>query len=251
MRIVGLEIGRIMTQRSVLDGGDGAVLFPVPSWLIEHRDGLVLFDTGMHASLQDSVERIGADTASRFTPDFEAGEEVAARLDERAIRASDITHVVFSHLHFDHAGGTNELPDARIVVQRAEWQAGHDQRLIDHGVYNPADYDLGHDVQQVDGKHDVFGDQRIVCIPTPGHTKGHQSLRVELDSGPVVLTGDCVYTETQFDDMSVPAFTSPKAAALQIESMRKLRALRDDHGCQLLFGHDEAQFRALPAEGLT
>ena len=167
MRIVGLEIGRIMTQRSVLDGGDGAVLFPVPSWLIEHRDGLVLFDTGMHASLQDSVERIGADTASRFTPDFEAGEEVAARLDERAIRASDITHVVFSHLHFDHAGGTNELPDARIVVQRAEWQAGHDQRLIDHGVYNPADYDLGHDVQQVDGKHDVLLDHVIVLIQTP------------------------------------------------------------------------------------
>ena len=158
---------------------------------------------------------------------------------------------MLSHLHFDHAGGTEEIPDARLVVQRAEWESGQDQRMIDYGIYNPADYDHGHDQELLDGEHDLFGDGRVVCLPTPGHTKGHQSLRVELDSGPVVLTGDCVYTEQLLNDDAVPVFTPERAVPQQRESMAYLRSLRDDHGCRLLYGHDEDQFRALPTDGLT
>lgn len=251
MRLIPLEIGRIHTQLSAVTGDDGDIAFPVPSWLIEHPDGLALFDTGMHIDLQTSLDRIGERTAKVFMPDFHAGEEVSARLRTRDIRPSDISYTILSHLHFDHCGGTAELPDARIVVQRAEWQAGQDQRLIDKGIYNRADYDHGHEVQQIEGEHDVFGDGRVVCIPTPGHTKGHQSLRVELDSGPVVLTGDCIYLESMLDRMIVPPFASESAQAEQRGSMEHLRSLRDDHGCTLLYGHDDEQFRSLPQDGLT
>ena len=165
------------------------------------------------------------------------------------MRPSDITHVIFSHLHFDHAGGTEEIPDARLVVQAAEWEAGHDDRYVELGIYNTDDYDLGHDVETVEGRHDVFDDGRVVCIPTPGHTKGHQALRVELDSGPVVLTGDCVYFESMLDEMRVPVLGDDPDR--QLESMRELRRLRDHEGCRLLFGHDEQQFRGLAADGLT
>lgn len=247
MRLIPLEIGRVITQMSAVTGGEGSAVFPVPSWLIEHPDGLVLFDVGMHVDLQTSNERIGEPTAEIFKPDFTPGEELTARLNARGIRPTDINKVVLSHLHFDHAGGSNEIPDARIVVQHDEWQSGHDQRMIDHGVYNPADYDHGHDVEEVNGEHDVFGDGRIVCLPTPGHTRGHQSLRVELDSGPVVLTGDCIYLEEMLTDMIVPPFGSERAQAQQQDSMRYLQSLRAE-GCRLLFGHDEAQFRALPVE---
>ena len=221
---------------------------PIPSWLIDHPDGLCLFDTGMHLELQTTTERLGR-SAKHFDPDFEPGEELAARLDARDIRPSDIDRVIFSHLHFDHVGGTVEVPDARIVVQQAEWDAGHDQRKVDLGIYNPDDYDCGHEVETVEGTHDVFGDGKVVCIPTPGHTAGHQSLRVELESGPVVLTGDCVYYEDMLDTMSTPQFGHDTDQ--QLASMRELIRLRDDEGCHLVFGHDEDQFRALPATGLV
>ena len=251
MRLIPLEIGRIHTQLSAVTGADGEAIFPVPSWLIEHPDGLVLFDTGMHVDLQSGNDRIGEATAKIFNPDFPIGEELTARLGARDIRTTDIAAIVLSHLHFDHAGGTQEIPDARVVVQRAEWESGQDQRMIDHGVYNPADYDHGHDVHQIEGEHDLFGDGKVTCIPTPGHTKGHQSLRIELDSGPVVLTGDCIYMEQMLDDMVVPPFANERAQDQQRDSMRYLASLRDDHGCRLLYGHDDAQFRSLPVDGLN
>ena len=116
-------------------------------------------------------------------------------------------------------------------------------------MYNPDDYDHGHDVEEVSGQHDVFDDGSVVCLPTPGHTRGHQSLRIELASGPVVLTGDCVYFESLLDDMVVPTMASERSQQQQLESMRYLASLQQD-GCRLLFGHDRAQIAALPVGGL-
>lgn len=248
MRLVPLEIGKLNSARSIIDGGEGMLPFPIPSWLIEHEHGLVLFDTGLHVDLQTSTDRIGP-SATFFDPDFSPGEELTARLEQRGIRTTDITHMVFSHLHFDHAGGTVEIPDARIVLQGAEWDAAHESKYIERNIYNPDDFDHGHDVETIDGEHDLFGDGLVTCIPTPGHTPGHQSLRLELESGPVVLTGDCVYTEAMMDDMAVPKFGHD--TDLQVASMRELARLRDEDGCRLLFGHDEDQFRSLPTEGLV
>lgn len=250
MRLIPLQIGQIAMHMQRVTGVDATTNFPVLSWLIEHPDGLVLFDTGMHIDLQTSFDRIGEHTAETITPDFSPGEELTARLATRGIRPGDIDRIVLSHLHFDHVGGNEEIPDARVVVQRDEWESGHDQRLIDHGVYNPDDYDHGHDVDQIEGEHDVFGDGKIRCLPTPGHTRGHQSLRLELESGPVVLTGDCVYLEHMLDDMVVPQMGSERAQAVQRESMQYLAGLRDQ-GCKLIFGHDMEQIATLPASGLT
>lgn len=248
LKLVPLEIGRLEANLVAITGEEGSIVLPVPAWLIEHPEGLVLFDTGMHADLRHGIERIGARLGRLFAPDLPEGEDLTARLAARGIRASDVDRIVFSHLHFDHCGATAEIPDARVVVQGAEWEAAHRRVLIDGGVYDPDDFDVGHEVEMIDGPHDVFGDGRLVCVPTPGHTAGHQSLRVELESGPVVLTSDCVYFEHFLDDMIVPAFGHDLDR--QRRSMRELATMRDD-GCRLLFGHDPAQFAALPAGGLT
>lgn len=246
-RIVPLEVGRLDADLSELTGEHGHAILPVPSWLIEHPKGIVLFDTGMHRDLQVAPSRLKG-LFSRTVVDFPLGEELPVRLSTAGYRPADVAIAIISHLHFDHAGGIADLPDARLIVQRSEWKVGHHPKLVEVGLYNPDDFDVGHDVQLIDGTHDVFGDGSIVCIPTPGHTRGHQALRVQLASGPIVLTADCVYFERMLDEMRVPRFAFDRD--LQLEAMRRLRAMRDD-GCRLLFGHDLAQFRSLPASGLT
>lgn len=244
--VTALECGWLESDVSgLMEGGTGRARLPIPSWLVQHPKGTLLFDTGMHVQLQTDPSRIGP-LADVFAIDYSPGEEVSARLAQRGISARDVGRVVFSHLHFDHCGGTALVPDARLVVQRAEWVAGHHPKLIEHAVYNPDDFDLGHDVELIDGEHDVFGDGTVVCIPTPGHTAGHQSLLVRLESGPVVLTGDCVYFRRQLDLMRTPPFGFD--TELQRASMRRLADMERD-GHRLLFGHDADQWRTLPAQG--
>jgi glyoxylase-like metal-dependent hydrolase (beta-lactamase superfamily II) len=247
VRLIPLEVGRIDADLDELIGSPGRRLLPVPAWLIEHPRGMVLFDTGLHPELRTSQDRLrGLMQAS--TIDLPEGADLSARLAAARFRPEDVDVVIFSHLHFDHCGGTAEVPNARVLVQGAEWQAAHHPRLVEVGIYNPDDFDLGHDRQLIDGEHDVFGDGRIVCLPTPGHTKGHQALRVALDSGPVVLTADCVYFAEMLQEMRVPRLTyNPD---LQLDSMQALARLQAD-GCRLLFGHDIDQFHALPSEGLS
>ncbi len=248
VRLLPLHTGTLHVDGAVFTGEAGPLALPVLSWLVEHPEGLVLFDTGLHADLQHGTERLGR-LGRLFQVDLAKDETVGGRLASHGIAAADVQRVVFSHLHFDHCGGTSELPNARRFIQEAEWAAAHDPEQIGLGLYDPDDYDLGLGLDLIDGPHDVFGDGTVVCVPTPGHSAGHQSLRIDLASGPVVLTGDCIYLASMLDRMTVPGFGYDTDH--QLESMRELQRLRDQDGCRLLFGHDLAQLRSLPASGLT
>ena len=139
-------------------------------------------------------------------------------------------YLINSHLHFDHTGGNATIPNAQLVVQRREWEAGHDADLIRRNFYDPKDYDTGHDVLVVDGEHDLFGDGRVVCLPTYGHTPGHQSLRVRLDAGDVVLTGDACYLRRTLDELHLPSVVYDEDGMRQsLQRLRELRACRRAH----------------------
>ena len=115
-----------------------------------------------------------------------------------------------SHLHFDHCGGHVEVPNARLLVQRPEWEAGHNARLIEFGVYDPADFDIGHDVELLEGEHDIFGDGTLRVVVTPGHTSGHQSLVVE---GETILVGDACYCRLALDLDALPSLLLRRRSA--------------------------------------
>ena len=227
-----------------LAGEEGRLRVPVPCFLIQHPRGVVLFDSGLHPDTQrDPAARLGI-LAQVFGVEFGAGEEVGARLAALGVDAARVTHLVTSHLHFDHTGGHAQVPNARLVVQRREWTAGREPDQIAQQHYNPADYALGHDVLAVDGEHDLFGDGRVVCLPTYGHTPGHQSLRVRLDSGDVILTADACYLRRTLEALHLPSIVHDEEA-MRV-SLRRLRALRDA-GARLVFGHEPDGWDAVAA----
>ncbi len=226
-----------------LEGEEGVLRVPVPSYLIEHPEGTVLFDSGLHVDTQtDPVARLGV-AGSLFQVDYEPGQEVSARLAACDVDAGRVRYLVNSHLHFDHAGGNSQIPNATLVVQRREWETAADPDLAVANYFDSRDYDLGHPVTQVDGEHDLFGDGRVVCVPTYGHTPGHQSLRVRLDSGDVVLAADACYLRQTLDTLHLPSVVADRAAMLaSLASLRRLQAA----GARIFFGHDPELWTAMP-----
>jgi N-acyl homoserine lactone hydrolase len=236
-----LECGWLSCDFGVMIAGrSGAFRFPVPAFVVEHPRGLVLFDTGLHPALTTSRERLRS-VADMFTPEVTEAELVSARLRTIGIDPADIAVVVSSHLHFDHCGGHSLIPNARVVVQRTEWDAAHDEGMIEFGGYNPDDFEVGHDVQLLDGDHDLFGDGGLRLVLTDGHTAGHQSLIVD---DRVVLVGDACYCRLALDTDELPPFMADEAR--QRAAFAWLRA-QQGAGRELIFSHDPDQWAGLPA----
>lgn len=244
VRLYAMTCGWLTADISMMLGrAKGRIRFPIPVYLIEHPKGRVLFDTGMHPDSQhDPFGRIGP-LAAFFQVDFRPGEDIRSRLKQLEVDADKVDYVVNSHLHFDHTGGNGLVPNARVIIQRREWEAGRLPELMQANAYNPADYDLGHLVMQVEGPHDVFGDGTVVTIPTFGHTPGHQSLRVSLASGDIVLAADACYFKRTLEDLHLPKLVHDRAEML--ESLLTLRRLRTA-GARIFYGHDPEFWRDVP-----
>ena len=147
VRLFAMTCGWIEADyHGFLEHEPGRLRVPVPCYLIDHPRGKVVFDTGLHVAIQsDPAARLGI-LARFFAVTFHAGEDIAARLAALDVDAARIHHLVTSHLHFDHVGGNASLPNARIVIQRREWEAGRDADRIAASGYNPADYDTGQEI---------------------------------------------------------------------------------------------------------
>jgi N-acyl homoserine lactone hydrolase len=244
MRLHAFDCGWLSADLHLfLTGVSGRIRAPVPAYLIEHPRGLVLFDSGLHADTRVDAEKKLGLLAKLFEVHFGAGEAVAERLEASGFDAGRVTHLVTSHLHFDHVGGHAQIPNARLVVQRREWEAGRTPELMQKNGYDPRDYDLGHEIELADGELDLFDDGRIVCLPTYGHTAGHQSLRVRLDGGDVVLTADACYFRRTLEEMNLPPIVHDTEQ--MTESLRRLAVLQA-RGARLFFGHDPELWATLP-----
>ena len=222
----------------------GLPAHPIPVFLIEHLKGRALFDTGLHPDCQhDPVGRLGPRLAELFRIGFRPGEEVSARLEAIDRDPGKIDLVINSHFHFDHVGGNALIPNAVMVVQKREWEAGMDPESASLRGFNRADFDLGHKVVQIDGEHDLFGDGSVVCVPTPGHTPGHQSLKVRLASGDVVLAADACYFCRTLRERRLPQRVYDREA--MFASLDKLARL-EASGARIFFGHDGEFWKGVP-----
>ena len=151
--------------------------------------------------------------------------------------------MIVTHLHYDHCGGNEFFPKATMVIHSKEWRAGHMKVMQDAGVYNPVDFEQMISVMHLTGEQDLFGDGTVVVFPTPGHTPGHQSMRVKLASGDVVLAADCCYLKQPLDAMHLPKFSYD--AGQMRESLSLLRRLQTG-GARIFFGHDPDFWKTVP-----
>jgi N-acyl homoserine lactone hydrolase len=204
------------------------IRFPIPVFLIETDSERILVDSGLHpGAAADAVGHYGRPEAGAF--DLELAQPITEQVD-----VGTLTRVVLTHLHFDHAGALTLLPSSiPIVVQRREWESRHDPQVMKRNFFYPRDYDVeDRSVVIVDGDHDLLGDGSIELLLTPGHTPGHQSVRV---GEQLVIGADVAHFASTFDDHRFPAFADDFDA--QADSADRLRDVRDG-GVRVLPGHD-------------
>ena len=205
----------------------------VPCYLIEHEEGLLLWDAGLPI-----------DIAGRGPVDRRPGTwirydvSIVDQLASMNLAPADIDYLAVSHMHFDHAGGVEPFAGSTLLIQQAEYEAAF-QRADQISGYEPPLYSALEDSERVllNGDHDVFSDGTVRIISTPGHTPGHQVLLVDLaETGPIVLSGDLYHFEESRAWRRVPTFNVD--AEQTLASMDKVERLLEETGATLWIEHN-------------
>ncbi|SFB67937.1 Metallo-beta-lactamase superfamily protein [Halobiforma haloterrestris] len=224
-----------------------------PCYLLEHPEGLVLFDTGISREMAADPESYGPNGAAHMTAfletlDLSVGQSPTDHLAALGYEPGDVDYVVLSHLHVDHAGNVDAFPEAEIVVQKPElryafWPDGVQRLFYLEGDFSPL-RDESVDVTAVTGEYDLFGDGSVVAFPTPGHTPGHQSLAVELESSAVVLAADVANSRGGYERERVPSFSWSLEDSL--ESIQRVRDRARATDATVIVHHDPEEQKKLP-----
>jgi len=222
---------------------DDFINIPLPVFLVTHPRGNILFDTGPHPDVfKDAVARWGG-LAKAFQPVGNETDGVISQLTNIGMGSDDIRYVVNSHLHFDHAGGNQFFSESTFLVSGRELAFAQLPDNEGQGYFS-ADWNHSLDYQEVDGELDIFEDGKLVIVPMPGHTPGHQILVVRLrQQGTVILSGDSVPLKEHYDDFILPKNNVDNEQALR--SVQKLHALVETEKAFLIHGHDPRQWQKL------
>lgn len=237
---------------------------PITAYAIEHRDGLVLFDTGVDPALVTDPNYISS-PIGRFILKkvfrFHIGPEDALdkQLESIGLAASDVTKVIISHLHFDHIGGIAQVPQAELLVSKNDWQrldAPHPERdwfLREHielpgANWKSIDFSPTHDplLASFGVCYDCMGDGSLVLLPTPGHTPGSMSLLVRSSElPPLLFVGDLTYEVEPLNDDQVPGIGDAESLKQSFAKVRELKKALPD--LMVIPSHDPSASKSLNA----
>jgi N-acyl homoserine lactone hydrolase len=220
--IVPLELGTFEFPGDELPGLQGVVM----GYLVRHRGGLLLFDTGFGFG--------NAELDERYHP---KPVRIADALRSVGVDIAEIDAVANCHLHADHAGQNWSFEGTPIYVQAAEWEIAH---TTDHTILEWIDFE-GSRYEQLDGDRAISED--VTLVATPGHTPGHQSLAVRTAEGLVVLAGQACYTAAEWAGEETPL--EGRSGAPDVDAYdRSIQRLRDLRSARVRFGHDRAAWTA-------
>jgi glyoxylase-like metal-dependent hydrolase (beta-lactamase superfamily II) len=211
---------------------------PVRSYVVVHPKGTLVWDTGID-------DAIGGEPDGRRIMEaivFKVPRTMLSQLEEIEVDPGEVDYLALSHLHIDHVGNVGMFPNATVLLQQAEFDAGYGPNAEELTLI-PETYAAlnGDNVETVDGEHDVFGDGTVIMKPLPGHTPGHQGLLLWLrNAGPILLAGDVAYSAGDYADGAVRrANVDVDESARSIEAAKRLER---ELGASVWLHHDrEAQ----------
>lgn len=227
----------------------------VNCYLIHHAQGYFLWDTGISDRVAALPEGWYPTNNPASDIHWTRAKTLMSQLKEINVAPSDIKYIGISHTHPDHVGNVELFPQTTILIQKAEYEFCFGPAKPGAAVLPPEALSLppgdptprfskDHPVKLIQEDQDVFGDGSVVMFSTPGHTPGHTSLLVHLPkTGWVILTGDAVHLQTNWDNRRIPYFSSmPIEQKFEtLLSMQRMADLMSFYHAQLWINHEVEQ----------
>jgi glyoxylase-like metal-dependent hydrolase (beta-lactamase superfamily II) len=275
-KVGDLQVHALQAGLQQLDGGAMFGVVPKPLWerkipadarnriplgmrclLIEHPDALVLIDTGVgDKESQKFYDIYGIENSAIGDT---GPTQLESALAQAGFSPDDVTVVVNSHLHFDHAGGNTRrganggpelsFPNARYIVRRGEWDWAHQTNERTSASYFSHNYDpvleAGR-LELVDTDAEVL--RGVSLRKTPGHTPHHQGVLIESGSDRMFYLADLAPTTSHVPLPWIMGYDVEPLVTL--ESKRVLWAEAASEGWTMVFEHDSVNaFGRIVADG--
>lgn len=253
---MGLTVHRILAGNYWTDAGAFMGVMPRSIWnkkqqtderhrflmslnllLIRSPERNLLVDTGIGNRLSDRMKQI-------YSPDEFL---VPISLSELGLKDTDITDVIMTHLHFDHAGGvvtglgdrdTLTFPRAIYWIQKTEWEMAKDPDDLNRAAYN-FEHQLSL-LEHIGKVHLIEGNVEICSgvrtILTGGHSVGSQIIEVDADGGLHIYAGDIIPTKQHLHLAVTSAYDVSRADTFKAKRYIYDK-LRSNNG-YLLLDHD-------------
>ena len=204
------------TTSSVWTPGENhgkSIEFSSTCWLIQRGTEWLLWDTGVPESALNDPK--GWSTLPKLIV-YHLDRTLTDQLAAIGLKTTDITYVALSHTHGDHIGNVRLFPNSTVLMQRAEYAwisspDGPNDNVNQLKALARKLLGIPKHLRLLDGDTDVFGDGSVTLVSTPGHTPGSQSLLAHLkNSGFIVLSGDVVHLEKNFEKDAVPSLNTDR-----------------------------------------
>jgi glyoxylase-like metal-dependent hydrolase (beta-lactamase superfamily II) len=237
--------------------------------LVETGSELVLVDTGYGLrDVSDPRGRLSLFFLALLRPELREEMTAIRQIKALGYDPADVRHVVLTHLDFDHAGGLDDFPRARVHMLAAERDAAVKQAtMLDRMRYRPAQWSTRDNWQVYpQGQGDLwFGfecvrglvgvPEEILIVPLIGHTLGHAGVAVRREDDWLLLSGDAYFYHAEMHPTH-PSCTPglrlyqrmmDKDRWWRVRNQRRLRELRAERGREVTVAcsHDLVEFESL------
>ncbi len=257
MRIGAYECFPVEAGRFALDGGAMFGVVPRGMWsrtnppddrnridmaarclLLVGNGRKILIDNGNGSKWPPKLTDIYRLDTSRY--------DLVSSLRQAGVTPADITDVVLTHLHFDHAGGSTvrsdgalvpAFPNARYYVQRAQWEQALKPTEKDRASFMPDDYLPLRDhgvLELVDGEFELF--PQVSLHVMNGHTAAQQLVRVSDGKTTLLFCCDLLPMTSHIPLPYIMAYDLRPLVTL--EEKKKILARAVDENWILFFQHD-------------
>ena len=257
MKIGDYEITALETGRFALDGGAMFGVVPKVIWnkknpadelnridlalrvlLLEGNGRRILIDTGIGHKLPDKYAKIYGIDHELYS--------LEGALKSKGLTPDDISDVILTHLHFDHAGGATRFEGDAIVpsfknaqyyIQQANLDWAQNPTEKDKASYLPENFEplmASGQLKTIQGAGEIL--PFIHAWTTDGHTIGQQLILIKDDTQALLYAADIIPTATH---LAVPYVMGyDLQPLLTIAEKKKILRQAVDQNWVIVFEHD-------------